>query len=410
MLDIQFIRENPEKVKKGVAAKQLDPKLVDGVIELDAKRRQLLGETERLRAEKNAAAKEQNVEAGKKVKAELQKKEPELKKLEKEYTQALLQIPNLPAKDVKVGKDERDNETLREWGKPAKSDFHPKDHLDLGESLGILDVKHASTVSGTRFAYLTGDAVLLEFALVRYALDKLTKAGFTPVIPPVLIKKESMQGMGYLEHGGEEDMYVLEKDELVLVGTSEQSIGPMHRDEIFKAKDLPRRYAGFSTCFRREAGSYGKDTKGILRVHQFDKVEMFSIVRPEDGDKEHEHLLKFEEELLQALEIPYQVVKMCSGDLGGPAARKYDLEAWMPGQGKYREVTSTSTTTDFQSRRLNIRYTDGNQTKYVHMLNGTAFAIGRTLIAILENYQQEDGSVRVPKVLQPYLGKDVIRH
>jgi seryl-tRNA synthetase len=332
---------------------------------------------------------------------------------------ALLQIPNLPADDVKSGKDEGDNEVVRKWspspmapedrgGEPAQFDFKPKDHLDIGESLGILDVKHASKVSGSRFAYLKGDAVLLEFALVRFALEKLTQRGFIPIIPPVLIKKEAMQGMGYFEHGGMDDMYILDQDSLVLVGTSEQSIGPMYRDETFNAKDLPLRYAGFSTCFRREAGSYGKDTKGILRVHQFDKVEMFSFTRPEDGDKEHNLLLKIEEELMQALGIPYRVVKMCSGDLGAPAARKFDLEAWMPGQGKYREVTSTSTTTDFQSRRLNIRYKDGNESKYVHMLNGTAFAIGRTIIAILENYQQKDGTVRVPKVLKDYLGKDLL--
>lgn len=430
MLDISFIRDNTDKVKKGVVAKQLDVKLVDRVLELDAKRRELLGEVESLRAERNKVAKasgpeglrpggEKNIEKGKQVKAALQEKEPELKKLATEYENALYTIPNLPAGDVKEGKNENDNEIVRTWspspmasedrgGEPTHFDFKPKDHSDLGEALGILDVKRAAKVSGARFAYMKGDAVLLEFALIRFALERLIKVGFVPVIPPVIIKKESMQGMGYFEHGGEEDMYLLEKDNLVLVGTSEQSIGPMHIDEIFNAKDLPLRYVGFSTCFRREAGSYGKDTKGILRTHQFDKVEMFSFTRPEEGDKEHDYLLKMEEELLQALEIPYRVVKMCSGDLGTPAARKYDLEAWMPGQGKYREVTSTSTTTDFQSRRLNIRVKVGNDTKYVHMLNGTAFAIGRTIIAILENYQEKDGSVRVPNVLTNYLGKDLL--
>jgi len=212
--------------------------------------------------------------------------------------------------------------------------------------------------------------------------------------------------MGYLEHGGEEDMYVFEKDGLVLTGTSEQAIGPMHANETLK--DLPLRYVGFSSCFRRESGSYGKDTRGVLRVHQFDKVEMFSFTKPEDSDKEHEYLLSLEEKLFAALEIPYQVVKMCSGDLGAPAARKYDLEAWMPGQGEYREVTSTSTTTDFQARRLNIKYQSGGKTEYVHTLNGTAFAIGRTIIAIMENYQQEDGSVEIPEVLRKWVGKDKI--
>jgi seryl-tRNA synthetase len=410
MLDIQFIRDNPEKVKKGVSAKQLDAKLVDKVLELDEKRRVFLGEIESLRARRNEIAKKKPFDRaqGKKAKEELKEKKPELDKVEKEYKEALWKVPNLPAADVPVGKDESENKVLRKVGKPKKFSFKSKDHLELGEALDIIDVKRAAKVSGTRFGYLKGDGVLLELALVQYALDSLTKEGFTPVIPPVLIKKESMRGMGYLEHGGEEDMYVFEKDGLVLIGTSEHSVVPYFMDETLKAADLPKRFVSFSTCFRREAGSYGKDTKGILRVHQFDKVEMVSFTKPEESDKEHEYLLSLEEKLLQALELPYRVVKMCSGDLGAPAARKYDLEAWMPGQGKYREVTSTSNTTDFQSRRLNIRYQDKGKTEYVHTLNGTAFAIGRTIIAILENYQQKDGSVVVPKVLQKWAGKEKI--
>ncbi|MFV1917209.1 MAG: serine--tRNA ligase [Patescibacteria group bacterium] len=417
MLDIQFIRDNPEKVKKGVSAKQLEPKLVDKVLELDKRRRHLILEVEDLRARRNEIAKKKPFDSaqGKKVKVELQKKEPGLKKVEEEYKQALYKVPNLAANDVLVGKNESDNKVLRKWGEPKKFDFKPKDHLDLGEALDIIDVKRAAKVSGTRFGYLKGDAVLLEFALIQFALETLTKKGFTPIIPPVLIKKESMSGMGYLEHGGEEDMYVLEKDNLVLVGTSEQSIGPMHQGETFSSKDLPKRYVAFSPCFRREAGSYGKDTRGILRVHQFDKVEMFSYTRPDDSEKEHKYLLELEEKLFKALEIPYQVVKMCTGDLGAPAASKIDLEAWMPGQNKYREVTSASNTTDFQARRLNIKYQGkglpaGRQgkTEYVHTLNGTAFAIGRTIIAILENYQQKDGSVIVPKMLQKWVGKEKI--
>ncbi|MBI4153466.1 serine--tRNA ligase, partial [Candidatus Woesebacteria bacterium] len=343
---------------------------------------------------------------GKKIKEELKGKEPELAKVENQYKEFLLQIPNLPADDVKEGKDENENEVVRSWGEPKKFDFEAKDHIALGESLNIIDIERAAKVSGPRFAYLKGDAMLLEFALVQLALETLMKEGFVPVIPPVLIKKEMMEGMGYLEHGGEEDMYVFDKDGLVLVGTSEQTIGPMHANEVLR--DLPLRYVGFSSCFRRESGSYGKDTRGILRVHQFDKVEMFSFTKPEDSDKEHEYLLSLEEKLFQALEIPYQVVKMCTGDLGAPAARKYDLEAWMPGQGTYREVTSTSTTTDFQARRLNIKYQDGGKTELVHILNGTAFAIGRTIIAILENYQQKDGSVIIPEALRKWVGKDRI--
>ena len=408
MLDIQFIRDNPEKVKKGVSAKQLDPKLVDEVLSLDKKRRELLVEIEELRAKRNQAAKAKKVEEGKKIKLQLQKLEPDLKEVESKFKEALYQIPNIVAPDVPEGKDESENKVLRKWGEPKKFDFKPKDHLELGESLEIIDVKRAAKVSGTRFGYLKGEATLLEIALINLALEVLIKEEFIPVTPPALIKKQAMRGMGYMEHGGEEDMYVLEKDGVVLIGTSEQSIGPMHMNEVFKAKDLPKRYVAFSSCFRREAGSYGKDTRGILRVHQFNKVEMFSFTKPEDSDKEHKYLLSLQEKLFQALDIPYQIVEMCSGDLGAPAARKYDLEAWMPGQGKYREITSTSNTTDFQARRLNIKYQDKGKTKFVHTLNGTAFAIGRTIIAILENCQQKDGSIVIPKVLQKWVGKEKI--
>ena len=414
MIDINFIRENPEKVKAAVAAKQLDPKMIDEVLELDKGRRKLLQEAEALRAGKNKAAKEQDKKRGKEIKAKLQEIEPELKEVEGKYQKAIYQIPNLPAGDVKEGKDERENEVLRKEGNPPKfsatggQGFRPKDHLELGEALDIIDVKRGAKVSGARFGYLKGDGALLELALVNFALEVLVKENFKPVIPPVLIKKESMAGMGYLEHGGEEDMFTLPKDDLILVGTSEQAIGPMHKDEILKVQDLPLRYVGFSSCFRREAGSYGKDTKGIFRVHQFDKVEMFSYTTVEKSDEEHEYLLSLEEKLLQALELPYQVVKMCTGDLGAPATRKYDLEVWIPSQKKYRELTSASTTTDFQSRRLAIKYQEGGETKYVHMLNGTAFAIGRTIVAILENYQQKDGSVKIPKVLQKWMGKERI--
>jgi seryl-tRNA synthetase len=406
MLDIAFIRENTEKVKAGVAAKQFDPKIVDEVLGLDEKRRKLIVEAEELRAKRNKAAEGKDIAEGKKIKEELKKIEPELAKAEEEFKKALNQIPNLPADEVKEGKDERENEVINKWGEPKKFSFKAKDHLQLGEALGIIDVERASKVSGSRFAYLKGDSVLLEFALVQFALETLVKEGFVPVVPPVFIKKEMMGAMGYLEHGGEGDMYTFDKDGLVLIGTSEQAIGPMHANETLN--DLPLRYVGFSSCFRRESGSYGKDTRGILRVHQFDKVEMFSFTKPEDSDKEHEYLLSLEEKLFKALEIPYQVVKMCSGDLGTPAARKYDLEAWMPGQGEYREVTSTSTTTDFQARRLNIKYQAGGKTEYVHTLNGTAFAIGRTIIAIMENYQQEDGSIEIPEVLRKWVGKDKI--
>lgn len=408
MLDLKLIRENPDLVKKGTAEKRRDPKLVDEVIDLDKKRRELLEKIEFLRSKRNQLSKD-NIQEGKKIKEELKLIEPQLKETEEILYSTLYLIPNLPLPDVKPGKDESENDVVKKWGELPKFNYPPKDHLDIGEKLDIIDVKRAGKVSGTRFAYLKNDAVLLEFALVDLALKTAQKHGFSPVVPPVLVTRKSMQGMGYLEHGGEDDAYILPKDDMFLVATAEQSIGPMFADEVLEGDKLPLRFVGFSTAFRRESGSYGKDTRGILRVHQFDKVELFSFVKPEEGDKEHDFLLSIEEELARALKIPYQVIKMCSGDLGNPAARKYDIEAWMPGQNKYREITSTSTVTDYQARRLNIRYKHDNKLDFVHMLNGTAFAIGRMIIAILENYQQEDGSVIIPEVLRNYLGKDIIR-
>ncbi len=331
----------------------------------------------------------------------LEKEENALNSLQLELKSELLKIPNPPAKDVPVGRDESENKDIKKFGKISKFSFKPKDHLEIGESLDIIDVKTASKISGSRFGYLKNQAVLLEFALVQYAFNFLTKEDFIPVIPPVLVHKEIIEKQGYIALG-EDEMFKTKDENLFLVATAEHSIVPMYMDQILNKKDLPKRYVGFSTSFRREAGSYGKDTKGIFRVHQFDKVEMVSFTTSEESDNEQEYLLSLEEKLFQSLEVPYQVVKMCTGDLGFPAARKYDLEAWIPSEGKYREVTSVSTTTDFQARRLNIKYQEGNEKKYVHILNGTAFAIGRTIIAILENYQSEDGSINIPKVLQKY--------
>ena len=411
MLDLEFIRQNLEEIKEGARKKQRDPAVVDKVLELDQKRRELIQKVEDLRAERNKISKERGEDGrqrGREIKEELKKIEPELKELEAQLKDALLQIPNPPAPDVHEGKDESENKVIKTWGELPKFDFEPRAHDELGKLLDLVDTERASKVSGARFGYLKNEAVLIEFALVKLALDTLTKEGFVPVIPPVMIKLDSMRGMGYLEHGGADNMFVLEKDNLVLVGTSEQSLGPMHMNEVLDGQTLPRRYMGFSTCFRREAGSYGKDTRGILRVHQFDKVEMFSFTKPEDGDAEHEFLLSMEEKLMQKLNLPYEVTKMCSGDLGDPAARKYDINVWFPSENCYRETHSTSTTTDFQARRLNIKYRkkDGT-TGFVHTLNGTAFS-QRPILAILENNQKEDGSVRVPEVLQEFVGKDVI--
>ena len=403
MLDINYILENKAKVKKGVEDKGYDPKIVERLLKVDETRRQLITDIEKLRAERNKLTKE-DIQKGKKIKETLRRLEPDLKAVEEEFKKILYQIPNLPAKDVHAGKDELDNKEIKKWGEIPKFSFKIKSHFELGEDLDLVDTKRAGKVSGARFSYLKNEAVMLEFALINFAFEILLKEGFSPVIPPALISLDSMKAMGYLENEGIGEMYVLEKDKLVLVGTAEQSIGPMHKDEVLNEKDLPKRYVGFSPCFRREAGSYGKDTKGILRVHQFNKVEMFSFANPKDSDKEHEYLLSLEEKLMQKLEIPYRVVKMCSGDLGDPATRKYDIEAWFPSEKKYRETHSSSICTDYQSRRLNIKYRKKvGGLDFVHTLNGTAFS-ERPILAILENYQQKDGCVLVPKVLQKYTG------
>lgn len=363
-------------------------------------------ELERLQAQLNAASKTMPKLSPTEKKAAIDELKPisdrvaELKKVVQEHAAPVL--PNTPRPDVPAGDDESGNVILRQVGQVK--DGPSKTYLELVEGPGYIDIKRAAKVSGSRFGYLLGPIAQLEFALVNYAQSVILPAGFTMVVPPVMISEDNMAAMGYLHGGGEEETYHFEKDGLYLVGTSEQSIGPMHRDEVFSAEALPRRYLSFSTCFRREAGSYGKDTKGILRVHQFDKLEMFSLTTPENSDQEHEFLLSLEEKLWQGLDIPYRVLTLCAGDISWPSARTYDIEAWMPGQQQYREVSSTSTTTDFQSKNLNIKVEQGGKKTYVHMLNGTAFAIGRTLIAIIENYQQPDGSIVIPNVLQPFMG------
>jgi len=413
MLDIKFIRQNATAVKEGCKKKQVEID-IDLLLKLDEKRRKYLKEIETFRAKENQLSnlikKEKEnqkrtelIQEAQKIKKKTKEEELYLKGVSEEFEKLMLRIPNLPFDDVPVGKDERENKVLREVGSLPKFDFKFKDYLQIAENLDLIDVKRAGKTSGTRFGFLKREAALLEFALVNFAFDNLKKEGFIPVIPPVMIKPEMMKGMGYVERG-EEEIYFIEKDNLYLVGTSEQIIGPMHADETFDQIELPKRYMGFSSCFRREAGSYGKDTKGILRVHQFDKVEMFSFSQPEESKKEHQFLLSLEEKLMQALKLPYRVIQICTGDLGDPAAAKYDIEAWIPSEGRYRETHSTSNCTDFQARRLNIRYRDKTgELNFLHTLNGTAFAIGRTLIAIIENYQQKDGSILIPTVLQPYL-------
>lgn len=416
MIDIKLIRENKKEIEKELSKKAFKFNL-DHLLGIDETRTKLLQEVEKLRTEKNAAAEKRDNEKGKEVKEKLEKLEPALAAVDEEYISELFKIPNPPLSDVPVG-DETKNEVLRKVGKPKDFSFTPKDHVTLGENLDIIDIARATKVSGTRFAYLKGDGVMLELALLQYAMKKLVDSGFTPVFPPALIKQEITKGLGYWQVGANENYYsvkdfVLEGDnketDLYLVGTGEHSVVPMHSGEVFKESDLPKKYAAFSPCFRKEAGSYGKDTHGILRVHQFDKIEMIAYVKPEDDEKERRAMLKLVEEMMQELELPYQVVKLASGDLGFPAAETIDIETWIPSQEKYRETHSISTTTHFQAKRLNIKRltTDGSKS-YVHILNGTAFAMGRIIIAILENYQQSDGTIKVPDVLSEYLRKDTL--
>ncbi len=412
MFDIKIIREKPEYVKEGCQKKQIKVD-IDRLLEVDKERREVLQILEKNKAEKNKGNKdimststeEERDSILKKMK-EIKEKDLELeekfKTLDKEFNKLIRQVPNIPFDEVPVGEDEESNEVIRKEGKIPEFDFTPKNHLTIGEELNIIDTKRAAKTSGARFAFIKGEAALIQFALINLAFEVAGKKGFTPVVTPVMLKPEMMEAMGFMERG-KDDIFYLEKDDLYLIGTSEQAIGPMHAGEVFEEKELPKRYIGYSSCFRREAGSYGKDTKGILRVHQFDKIEMFSFVTPSKSKEEHELLLSIEEELMQLLEIPYQVIDICSGDLGDPAAKKYDIEAWMPGQNKYRETHSTSNCTDFQARGLNIRYKNNEGTFLVHTLNGTALAIGRIIIAILENNQTKEGDIRMPKVLHKYL-------
>jgi len=416
MLDLNFIRENSEVVKNACKNKNVNVN-VDRVLELDKKKRELMTEMETLKAEQNKISRggtenQAIFVQAKEIKQKIKEMEPELEEINGELKILLLQLPNIPFDDVPVGKDDSENVVLKKVGQPSLK-LRPgeaKDYMELGEKLDLIDTERAAKVAGSRFGYLKNELVLLKFALVKLVMDIVVKKGFVPVIPPVMLKEEMARGTGYFEAGDKDEAYFLQQDNMFLVGTSEQSLIAMHANEILDEKKLPLRYVGFSTCFRREAGSYGKDTKGILRVHQFDKLEMVIFSKPEDSKKEHELLLQIEEKLMRALGLPYQVINICTGDLGRPAAKKYDIETWLPSENKYRETHSTSNCTDFQTRRLNIRYKDkNNKMQFVHTLNGTAFAIGRILIMIMENYQQKDGSIKVPKAIQKYCGFKVIK-
>lgn len=407
MLDIQFIRDNPDKVKKSTKNKNYDPKIVDEVLVLDKNRRELLQKTEALRAERNQLTKN-DIDKGKEIKIQLKKLEPELKETESKLKDALWLIPNLVSPKTPLGKSEKDNVEVRKWGEPKKLDFPAKDHLELGRSLGILDFETGAKVSGSQFYFLYGDGARLELALIQYAFDLLEKEGFLPAITPDLAKSRYYLGTGYVPRGKEAQTYEIKDQDLGLIATAEVTLAGKHADEIIPENKLPLKYIGYSHCFRQEQGAYGKYSKGLYRVHEFTKAEMFIYCKPEESDKYHEFILAMEEKIYQELGLPYRVLEMCSGDLGAMAARKLDIEAWMPGRNEYGEVTSTSNCTDYQARNLNIKFRRNGKNEYVHMLNGTAIATSRTPLAILENYQTKDGHVIVPKVLQKYIGKKQI--
>lgn len=427
MVDLKKILKNPEYFKEACKKKNVYVD-IDSLVEKKKLQNKLIRERDdlkhQLKSKSSNILTDEEKNKLKELKRQIKSLNLEIERLEKEIFEIHRKIPNPPFDWVPLGKSEEENVVIREVGERPKFDFSLKDYLTLAENLDLIDVKRASKISGSRFGYLKNQLAILEFAIVQFVFDELTNLEtiknivetnklnidvkpFTPIIPPVMIRPEIMWGLGYIDDG-DIDVFKIPEDDLVLVGTAEHSIVPYFKDEILELKDLPIRFLGFSTCFRREAGSYGKDVKGILRVHQFDKLEMVSFTLPEQSVEEHKFLLKVEEYLMDKIKIPYRVLHICTGDLGAPAAEKFDIEAWIPSENRYRETHSCSNTTDFQARRLNIRFKRKNKIEYVHILNGTAFAIGRILIAIIENYQTKDGRIKIPDVLTKYINFDII--
>ncbi len=414
MLDLKLIRSDPERVKAALARRGAAEQ-VDELLALDARRRELLPEVETAQAERKTLSKQigEAKQAGEDaadlmatvqgLKERIEAGKEELEKVEADLNRIAVALPNLPDPDAPEGMTEEDAVVIREVGEVPEFDFEPRDHLEIGTELDLIDMEAGARLSGSRFAYLKGDLVLLELALVRFAIELVRAEGHEPVVPPVLVREEALEGTGFLP-GDRDQIYEIPKDELFLTGTSEVALAGLHAGEILDADALPLRYCAFSTCFRREAGAAGRDTRGIFRVHQFDKVEMFSFVEPSRSAAEHERLLAIEERILGELEIPYRVVNVAAGDLGAPAAKKYDCEAWIPSQQRYRELTSCSNTTDYQARRLKCRYrpADREGPEAVHTLNGTAVAVGRTMIALIENRQERDGGFTLPKTLHRF--------
>jgi len=410
MLDIKYIRENVKEVKENIKARGLSVD-VDRLLALD-KERKIISERDALNSELNSSSKPSAtvIEHLRNVKAKRAQTEERLREIEAEYSSLLFAIPNKTHKDTPPGKTDEDNVTIRKVGKPPEFKFIPLDHVELGKRLNLIDFDAGSKVTGSQFYFLKNEAVLLEQALINYVLEILRAEGFTLVATPDLAKTEIVENMGYQPRGPEAQIYNIQNTDMSLIGTAEIPLGGLYANARIDEKNLPIQLAGVSHCFRTEAGAYGRHSKGLYRVHQFSKVEMFVFCKPEESDAWHQKIVAFEEKIFQGLEIPYRVVDICTGDMGAVAYRKYDLEAWMPGRESYGEVTSASNCTDYQARNLNIKFRrEGNKVSYVHMLNGTGIAISRALIAILENNQQADGSILVPKVLEKWVGKKVIK-
>jgi seryl-tRNA synthetase len=407
MLNIQLIRENPEFYKKATHDKGFDDSVVDKLLETDKKKRELIQSVENLRAERNKLGKD-DIEKGKELKIKLKKLEDELGEAEKVFDELILKLPNPSAPDVKAG-GEIDNEVIKKVGEIPQFPFNVRDHLDIGKLTDTIDFERGAKVAQSGFFYFKNDLALLELAIAQYAFEKLAKHGFTPVITPNVAKERQIVGCGFQARSDKErQIYHLENEDLDLIATAEITLVGLHTDEVIDAGKLPLKYVGYSSCYRKEIGSYGKDVRGILRVHEFKKIEMVVFCDPQDSDRIHEELLSIEEEIYQELGIPYQVIKMATGDLGNAASKKYDLEAWMPSQDRYREITSTSNTTDFQARRLNIKMRKNGKNEFLNTLNGTVATTSRTVIAIMENYQNEDGSFNIPLALQKWMGKDKV--
>lgn len=421
MLDLKFIREHLEEVKKNIVNRGMNAD-ADAVVALAASRSGLIQELDEWRQKRNENAQKMKgpmdpqdraalIGEGKTIKEKIPALETELSRVEGELSAELSRIPNMAHPDAPIGKEDKDNLEIKRVGEPTRFPFRPRDHVELGKLLDVLDFDGATPVSGPKFYYLKNEGALLEFALIRYALDILVSKGFVPMVTPDLAKEEVLEGIGFNPRGPESNIYTIEGTGTALVGTAEITLGGYHMNQILDESALPMKYAGVSHCFRREAGAAGQFSKGLFRVHQFTKVEMFVYTKPEDSGAVHEELREIEEEIFSGLGIPFRVVDTCTGDLGAPAYRKYDLEAWMPGRGDdgdWGEVTSTSNCTDYQARRLGVRYKGESTRGFVHMLNGTAVANSRAIVAILENFQQEDGSVLIPERLRPYTGFDRI--